>query len=110
MAEINVGHVSSVVYQTSCELCHPPGIDKDKRPTRGMEQGEGTYTGETNRSLFERVGEHYGDMESLEKDSHIVKHWFTTHPTLDTAPPFRFRIVGKFKDCLTRQLTEAVIL
>jgi hypothetical protein len=60
--------------------------------------------------VFERVGEHYGDLESLEKDSHMVKHWFTTHPTMDTAPPFRFRVVGKFKDCLTRQLKEAVIL
>ena len=41
--------------------------------------------------MFERVGEHFGDLESLEKDSLMVKHWFTTHPTRDTAPPFRLK-------------------
>ena len=75
-----------------------------------MDTGEGTYSGETSRSVYERVGEHYEDMDSLEKDSHVVKHWFTIPPSMDTPPPFRFKIVGKFKDCLTRQLKEAVIL
>ena len=40
----------------------------------------------------------------------MVKHGLTTHPTKDSAPPFMFKIVGKFKDYLTRQLKEAVIL
>ena len=35
---------------------------------------------------------------------------FTSHPTLEEAPPFMFKLVRKFKDCLTRQLKEAVIL
>ena len=85
-------------------------ILKTEETTKGMEDGAGTYTGETSRSIFERVGEHYGDLESLRKDSHMVKHWFTSHATLEEAPPFRFKLVGKFKDCLTRQLKEAVIL
>ena len=40
----------------------------------------------------------------------MVKHWFTSHSLLENPPPFRFKIVGKYKDCLTRQLKEAVIL
>ena len=99
---------NSVVYQYSCDLCHLPG--RDKESAKSMDNGEGTYTGETSRSLYERVKEHYGAMESLRKDSHMVKHWFNTHPTLDKAPPFRFKIIGQYKDCLTRQLKEAVIL
>ena len=47
-----------------------------------MDRGEGTYTGETSRSVFDRVGEQFGDLESLEKDSNMVKHWFTKHPTI----------------------------
>ena len=100
----------STVYQSSCELCHPPGSKKKDESAKRKDGGEGTYTGETSRSVFERVKEHYGDMESLRKDSHMVKHWFTSHPTLNEAPPFRFEIIGKYKDCLTRQLKEAVIL
>ena len=40
----------------------------------------------------------------------MVKHWFTSHPELDKAPTFRFEVIRKFKDCLTRQLKEAVML
>ena len=98
---------SSVVYQSTCQLCHP---SSEGKPSRGMDKGEGTYTGETSRSVFERVGEHYGDVKSLEKDSHIVKHWFTTHHALDEAPSFKFKILGRYNDCMTRQLKEAVIL
>ena len=99
---------SSVVYQSSCEICHPPG--REKESAKKKESGAGTYTGETSRSMFERVREHFDAKESLKKDSHMVKHWFTSHPTLDIALPFRFKIIGKYKDCLTRQLKEAVIL
>ena len=31
-----------------------------------------------------------------------------SHQDKEEAPPFKFRIVGKFKDCMTRQITEAV--
>jgi hypothetical protein len=60
--------------------------------------------------VYERVGEHYSGLDALRKDSHMVKHWFTSHPALDVAPPFRFEVIGRFKDCLTRQLKEAVML
>ena len=40
----------------------------------------------------------------------MVKHWFTSHPELDKAPTFRFEVIGRFKDCLTQQLKEAVKL
>ena len=74
-----------VVYQSSCELCYPPG--KEKEPARRMESGEGTYAGETSTSVFERVKEHYSAMESLRKDSHMVKHWFITHTNLEKPHP-----------------------
>ena len=60
--------------------------------------------------MYERVGENYSNLESLRKDSHMVKHWFTSHPLQENTPPFRFKIIGKYKDCLTRQLKEAVVL
>ena len=101
---------SSVVYKSSCQLCHPPGTEKDENSSTGMDKGEGTYVGGTSRSVDERVGEHYVGLEALRKDSHMVKHWFTSHSALEEAPPFKFEVIGRFKDCLTRQLKEAVML
>jgi hypothetical protein len=74
-----------------------------------MGSGEGTYTGETIRSGFERVREHYSAMDSLRKDSQMVNYWFTTHSTLNEAPPFRFKKKLKVQRLPDTQ-TEAVIL
>jgi hypothetical protein len=48
--------VSGVVYQSSCDICHPAERDISKDPARGMDRREGTYTGETNRSVFKMAG------------------------------------------------------
>ena len=99
----------SVVYESVCMLCHPDG----KKPKKGdpmVMSGEGTYTGETSRSIFERAGEHLEDLNGLNKDSHMVKHWFLDHPNETNPPEFEFKIIGKYKDCLTRQIKEAVRL
>jgi hypothetical protein len=68
----------------------------------------GIYIGETSRSLFERSMEHYRDMESFSHKSHIVKHWVLQHPELETAPSFKFKILEQYKDCLSRQVGEAI--
>ena len=48
----------STVYESSCLLYHPGG-NKDKKGSKMVEQGGGLYIGETSRSLYERVGEHF---------------------------------------------------
>jgi hypothetical protein len=76
-------------------------------PTRGR---EGVYIGETSRSLAERVGEHMYDAVSFSKKSHIIKHWMRSHPDLDTAPQFRIKILRQYRDCLSRQVGEAIAI
>ena len=39
-----------------------------------------------------------------------MKHWMEHHPSLDKFPPFRYRIKRTFKDCLSRQIHEAVAI
>ena len=88
-------------------ICHPEG----KKPKRGdpmVMSGWGTYTGETSRSVFEWAWEHLGDLKSLNKESHMVKHWFLEHPSETDPPKFEFKIIGRYNDCLTRQIKEAV--
>ena len=69
---------------------------------------EGIYFGETSRSLFERVQEHHKDAEDFSAGSHIIKHWMTDHPDMVEKPHFKFSIIGIFKDCLSRQVAEAM--
>jgi hypothetical protein len=71
-------------------------------------QRKGVYIGESSRSLFERTREHYRDARDMSEKSHMVKHWLMDHADLDKQPLFQFKITGQFKDCLSRQVSEAI--
>ena len=61
---------------------------------------------ETSRSIHERDVEHLKDAESFSLKSHIVKHWRTAHPELDSPPPMDFKITAMYRDCLYRPIDE----
>ena len=67
-----------------------------------------TYVGETSRSLFERSGEYVKDGTNSEEDSHIARHWIQCHNNLDQRPDFKFQVIRKHPDPLTRQIAEGV--
>ena len=117
----------SVLYETSCCICNPdvemkqPSIreeEDDNDPKVGKHDVAdpspspmgrvGIYLGETSRSLHERAKEHVNDAKTVHAKSHIVKHWLESHPDLNDPPTFRFQVKRCFKDCLTRQLSEAI--
>jgi hypothetical protein len=50
------------------------------------------------------------DAEAFSKKSHIVKHWMRSHPDLDVAPQLKIKILEQFKDCLSRQVGEAIAI
>ena len=106
----------NILYESSCELCNPEEsqmkatiVEKGKESDQ-KEGREGIYLGETSRSLAERCGEHFRDAESFNKKSHVIKHWMSSHEEADSPPPFRFRIVKQYKDCLSRQVGEAIAI
>jgi hypothetical protein len=78
----------------------------DPSPCRGARVG--IYLAESSRSLNERASEHMRDARNFHEKSHIVKHWMDRHSDMNQPPPFRFRVLRTFKDCLTRQLSEAI--
>ena len=96
-------------YETYCLLCNPTEGSKIK-PTGIKNPKIGWYLGETSRSLHERMEEHYNDARSFKPGSHILKHWIESHPALREIPPFQFRIIRTFKECLTRQVSEAIAI
>ena len=67
-----------------------------------IRSGNGCYTGKWSRSLYERTCEHADDARRMERDSHQVKHWFLDHPGEADPPKFRFRVIGSFKDAMSR--------
>ena len=97
----------NILYESCCILCNPDG-EKKKEKIKEMSRKEGVYVGESARSIFERAREHQADATSRKEDSHILKHWLTSHPEQSNPPDFRIEVVGSFQDALTRQVAEAV--
>ena len=58
--------------------------------------------------MHERSSEHLADSRAFSNTSHMVKHWMLDHPEKDSCPVFRFRILCQYKDCLSRQVGEAI--
>ena len=100
------------MYESIFEVCNPEEDPKKdgKRLTKydKFKHQKGVYVGETSRSIFERASEHRRDAEGHTEDSHMYKHWQVSHSELQEAPRFRIKVVGSFKDALSRQLSEAV--
>ena len=46
--------------------------------------------------------------EDFKSGSHMVKHWMTPRPEDQSWPPFKFKILGGYRDCLSRQVAEAI--
>ena len=99
----------NVVYESKCRICNPD-IQPEGRESEGAQPAgrDGIYIGETSRSLHERALEHVKEGESFSHKSHIVKHWINTHPELPSPPEMVFSITGRYRDCLSRQVGEAL--
>ena len=97
----------NILYESECTVCNP-GREELKEKERDLTKKIGVYVGESARSIFERAREHGGDYIGMKEDSHMVKHWLTSHSDLQEPPMFRFRVIRSFKDAMTRQISEAV--
>ena len=95
------------MFESRCEVCNP---EEETKPEKVRELGkkEGVYVGESARSIFERASEHRGDMLARKDDSHVIKHWLSSHQELNSPPKFRIKVIGKYQDAMTRQIAEAV--
>ena len=110
----------NILYETYCGECNPETNPKNtttQQDTCERNQPSGTpshkvgyYIGESSRSFHERMAEHATDARNFSQGSHIIKHWMDHHPASREMPTFKYRIRKTFKDCLTRQTTEAVAI
>ena len=85
----------NIVYESSCNICNPPGKTSQKEGKTGPRSG--IYIGETSRSLYERANEHFNDAMGFTEKSHMVKHWMSCHEQEETVPDFTINILGHLK-------------
>ena len=85
---------SGVNYEIECQLC-PDGQ-------------KASYIGESSRNLYTRSLEHISNYQSGSADSFILKHQNNKHGGEE--PMFRAKVTARTRDCLTRQVREAVLI
>ena len=83
---------SGVNYQVECQLCPP-----DRKSL---------YHGETARNLFTRGTEHEARYQSKNQKSFMLKHQASEHD--NAAGNYIAKVTGTARDCLTRQVREAI--
>ena len=99
----------NILYESKCVICNPREEEsKKKEGAKDLNKSKGIYVGESARSIFERAGEHQADRIAKNEDSHMVKHWLSSHRELNSPPKFRVEVVGSYQDAMTRQIAEAV--
>ena len=68
------------------------------------------YVGETARTLRQRCTEHLRNAKNWVKNSFILRHWMLAHGSEAKPPDFEFKIIRRFKDPLSRQIMEAIVI
>ena len=72
-----------------------------------MSSGEtGCVSWETARNLYTRGREHHQNYLRKQQESFMLKHQNDQHGQRE--PNFEAKVIGCFKDCLTRQISEGV--
>ena len=83
-----------VNYELECQLC--PVGERSK------------YVGETSRNLYTRSKEHLARYQAGASTSFMHKHQATAHQGEDE--DYRAKVTASTRDCLTRQVKEAVLI
>ena len=77
-------------YTVECQLC--PAV----------------YIGESSRNIFTRCAEHEARYRNGTATSFILKHQEEDHRGVD--PVYKAKVTSITRDCLTRQVREAVLI
>ena len=96
----------SVVYIAECRKCKK----KLKETDDLNEEAKSVYIGETARVFRKRVEEHMTLLRNLDPKSFQLAHWAMEHDDDLECPEFTFKVLGQFRDALTRQITEAIYI
>ena len=107
--------------KSECPVCDGTGIKcrSDGVGYRGVckkcrdENVSSEYIGETGKNAFTRCKQHVSGLKSKNSENALYKHWQNCHetPTENEScrlENYEFRVDGKFKDAMSRQINEMV--
>ena len=84
----------SVNYELECQLC--------------PQESKSVYIDETGRNLYTRSKEHLKNYQYSTNNSFIAKHQSAAHSGVE--PSYKARVTACTRDCLSRQVREAVLI
>ena len=83
----------------------------DDRQTKEVVATPVKYIGETSRSAYERLREHYKDFENLSTKSHMIKHYIECHRDIKKEEMrFNVKVLKTFRSAFERQIGESVYI
>ena len=88
-------HLGNINYNIQCNICL-----RNELNTK--------YFGESARNLYSRAREH--EMKRLRRDEGSFMHRHQEEFHKNEAPDWSFKVVKSFKDPLSRQVSEAVLI
>ena len=69
------------------------------------------YIGETSRSGYERLKEHYKDLENISVKSHMLKHYFEKHKNKEVKDMrFSVKVLRTYYTAFERQIGESIYI
>ena len=81
-------------------------IEKDERKRAPVK-----YIGETSRSGYERLKEHFRDLDNISVKSHMLKHYFEKHKDIEMKDMrFDVRVLRSYHSAFERQIGESVYI
>ena len=93
------------MYSAVCEVCKNQHHNNDEIE----EKNKYTYIGETSRNFRTRVKEHMNSLKQYNPKSFQLQHWHEKHKDDLHCPSFKFKVIGQFRDALTRQLAITIL-
>ena len=107
----------NITYETWCRSCERKEIKNIEESTEDEEERKVKirriklykYIGESSRSGYERGLEHQKDLKDLKMDSHMLKHYFSSHENEELREmEFGMRLVKSHRTAFNRQISESV--
>ena len=102
--------IRGVVYLAECGECKTVGRAGGEDISQFAALESSWYVGETSRPVRMRANEHLNNLLELNTDSFMLTHWMNKHGFQMVPPEYKFKLLGCYKDPLSRQIAEAVFI
>ena len=100
-----------VTNEPNCENLRKRKAQEETDVTIERKRAPVKYIGETSRSAYERLKEHYRDFENISVKSHMLKHYIDKHKDIPMKEMrFGVKVLRTYRSAFERQIGESVYI